>query len=272
MNIKRLFRALALAMALLLAFGGAALADMRRGDRGDAVAALQRRLIEMGWLNDVADGMFGKNTERAVAAFQQAAGLPVTGVADSATLERLEPAPTLEPSAVPDAPVETAAPVSATEAFAGLKVMEGCGWVDDEESAGYALGRNAAGEEIVYGVSLVNRGAPESMTLEAVSWTGDVSSDSTDMLECWEEALAGHTCARLSRHTEISSDGNVYPVSTVDVFLPDDPSIAGEQTVTVALDDHRASVQILLTYDGGYESGSGWKLDFLGTTLSDAVH
>ena len=73
-----------------------------------AVKTLQRMLIDCGHLNDKADGIFGKNTEAAVKAFQKSAGLTVDGIAWPQTLDRLEskwesrtkatPVPTLEPA------------------------------------------------------------------------------------------------------------------------------------------------------------------------------
>ena len=65
---------------------------LRRGDEGSAVTAMQRALLI--WKPDClpewgADGDFGKETEKAVMAFQAAAGLPVTGVYDEATRKAL---------------------------------------------------------------------------------------------------------------------------------------------------------------------------------------
>ena len=64
-------------------------AELKRGDRdGDDSAhiiTLQNKLIEMGYLRDTADGVYGANTESAVAAFQRNNGLTETGVADGAT-------------------------------------------------------------------------------------------------------------------------------------------------------------------------------------------
>lgn len=65
---------------------------LKRGDEGTAVKELQRLLLR--WDKDClpeygADGDFGKETERAVKAFQKGAGLPVTGVYDEATREAL---------------------------------------------------------------------------------------------------------------------------------------------------------------------------------------
>ncbi len=64
-------------------------AELQRGDRdGDdsaSIITLQNKLIEMGYLRDTADGVYGANTESAVAAFQRNNGLTETGVADGAT-------------------------------------------------------------------------------------------------------------------------------------------------------------------------------------------
>ena len=46
-----------------------------KGDKGDDVRRLQARLIELGFLNDKADGSFGGKTEAAVRAFNEANGL-----------------------------------------------------------------------------------------------------------------------------------------------------------------------------------------------------
>lgn len=62
---------------------------LQRGDKGDAVKALQQRLIELGYLDGAADGDFGRKSEAAVQAFQQANGLDVTGVANDATQHAL---------------------------------------------------------------------------------------------------------------------------------------------------------------------------------------
>jgi hypothetical protein len=69
---------------------------LRRGDYGTAVTALQRLLKARGYdlgnygsNRDGIDGDFGQKTEDAVKAFQQASGLPVTGVYDEATRAKL---------------------------------------------------------------------------------------------------------------------------------------------------------------------------------------
>lgn len=53
------------------------------GSRGDAVQALQERLVELGYLDDKADGIFGGNTGNAIRAAQEQAGMESTGIADN---------------------------------------------------------------------------------------------------------------------------------------------------------------------------------------------
>lgn len=62
---------------------------LKRGSISDAVAALQSRLITLGYLTGKADGNFGKQTEKAVIAFQKKNGLKVDGIAGTATQTRL---------------------------------------------------------------------------------------------------------------------------------------------------------------------------------------
>ena len=61
----------------------------QRGDRdhedSSGIVILQTKLIELGYLSDAADGVYGANTETAVAAFQRSNGLADTGIADAAT-------------------------------------------------------------------------------------------------------------------------------------------------------------------------------------------
>jgi murein L,D-transpeptidase YcbB/YkuD len=65
---------------------------LRRGDRGDKIAELQRRLIAHGATLS-ADGLFGPVTERAIRDFQSRRGLALTGIADAPTLAALAASP-----------------------------------------------------------------------------------------------------------------------------------------------------------------------------------
>ena len=77
---------------------------LHKGDYGSAVKAMQANLLA--WKADClprygADGDFGSETEKAVKAFQESVGLPVTGVYDAATRAKLTG---LEPEPIPDGP------------------------------------------------------------------------------------------------------------------------------------------------------------------------
>ena len=63
---------------------------LRRGDKGPAVAALQRRLHTLGYWLGARNDTFGLLTEQAVTAFQKVEGLGPDGVAGPATLAALE--------------------------------------------------------------------------------------------------------------------------------------------------------------------------------------
>lgn len=55
--------------------------ELRKGDKGDDVKRLQKRLIELGYLSGTADGYYGDGTADAVKAFEAAYGKSKTGVA-----------------------------------------------------------------------------------------------------------------------------------------------------------------------------------------------
>ncbi|MBP3410528.1 MAG: polysaccharide deacetylase family protein [Clostridia bacterium] len=54
-----------------------------------AAAVVQKRLIELGWLEGEADGVFGNSSFIATGFFQMASGIKATGVADTATQKAL---------------------------------------------------------------------------------------------------------------------------------------------------------------------------------------
>ncbi len=65
----------------------------RTGDEGPEVAALQERLLALGFWVPVVDGDYGSVTQQAVMAFQKHAGLSRDGLAGPATLAALATAP-----------------------------------------------------------------------------------------------------------------------------------------------------------------------------------
>jgi len=76
-------------LALLLA-APCALAELSCGSRGEDVRQLQSMLIDLGFLEDKADGIFGKKTQAAVKSIQRYWGVEETGVADEGVINDLE--------------------------------------------------------------------------------------------------------------------------------------------------------------------------------------
>lgn len=60
------------------------------GMTGDEVLSLQTKLDKLGYLDSDLDGIFGNYTKAAVTAFQNANNLSATGIADSATIAKLD--------------------------------------------------------------------------------------------------------------------------------------------------------------------------------------
>lgn len=69
--------------------GTAGASSLRRGDSGETVRILQRRLKTLGWYSGQAPGFYDPMTATAVKRFQQAAGLEITGIADETTQRAL---------------------------------------------------------------------------------------------------------------------------------------------------------------------------------------
>ncbi len=62
---------------------------IKRGDSGDSVIEVQKRLAELGYLTSSVDGKFGPGTEQAVTSFQEANSINPTGIIDKITYNRL---------------------------------------------------------------------------------------------------------------------------------------------------------------------------------------
>jgi len=80
------------ALAVFLLFLGFVRADaatLAWGSKGDQVRQVQQKLIQYGYLDDTADGVFGKKTYDAVVWFQRKNGLTVDGVVGRSTAAAL---------------------------------------------------------------------------------------------------------------------------------------------------------------------------------------
>ena len=88
--LKRLILMLSILLVVLLASEGiSAAAALRRGDRGDDVISLQKKLKNWGYYNGTVDGVFGGKTEEAVISFQRKNGLTADGVVGANTAKAL---------------------------------------------------------------------------------------------------------------------------------------------------------------------------------------
>jgi len=62
----------------------------KRGDKGDKVKSIQEMLIQLGFLDGTADGVYGAGTEKAVKKFQAANGLRENGIVSPDTYDLLK--------------------------------------------------------------------------------------------------------------------------------------------------------------------------------------
>lgn len=124
--------------------------NVKQGQRGDNVKKLQKRLIELGYLEKGnADGVFGNQTRRALVAFQQANGLGADGIAGDSTQTHLyenpdvitgpllatpTPAPTATPEPTIAAPAESAATPEPTEIPVARQQLVGASIVYNDDT------------------------------------------------------------------------------------------------------------------------------------------
>lgn len=90
MKRKGFVISLAVCLLALLLAAPCALAELSRGSKGEDVRQLQSMLIDLGFLEDKADGIFGKKTQAAVKSIQRYWGVEETGVADEGVINDLE--------------------------------------------------------------------------------------------------------------------------------------------------------------------------------------
>ena len=112
------------------------------GDRGEDVKKLQRRLAELGYLNDKIDGIFGQNTKKAVERFQYYNNLTQDGKAGKATLTKLYESAsvvTAPPNITPN-PTVTLQPAVAVQVY----------YVDQSGLLLYQMAVNCYGTTTIY--------------------------------------------------------------------------------------------------------------------------
>ena len=82
-------RRIAAVICLCCLFLSSAMADLKRGSSGEEVVRLQQQMIDVGALDDQADGKFGKKTEKAVKDLQGYFGQKKTGRAGQNFMDEL---------------------------------------------------------------------------------------------------------------------------------------------------------------------------------------
>lgn len=85
----------------------------------------------------------------------------------------------------------------------------------------------------------------------SVSWCANLPKQSDEISSVWADAKAGKS---YSGHWAAGSDF----LARARVYLPDDRSIAGQQSVTISYGACTKTISFTLTYYGNYETGTGW--------------
>ncbi len=87
--------------------------NLKKGTSGDAVKAMQQKLIKLGYLTGKADGVFGTSTYQALVAFQKANKLTSDGIAGTKTLAKLSSSSAVAAAAADSSKTSAAATTTA---------------------------------------------------------------------------------------------------------------------------------------------------------------
>lgn len=122
---------------------------------------------------------------------------------------------------------------------------------------GTPFGRNAKGEPLFWSLT-ISFNTPKSPRDKdiAVSW------GAMEMGEDWDAAKQGKTYFLVNKW---GSDAYEYCI-----YLPDDPSLEGPQSVTIQKDGCIATIAFELSYMGDYTNGLGWQLKNVTTSAVKA--
>ncbi len=141
----------------------AAYRNIELNDRGASVRQMQERLIELGYLTGEADGAFGRQTYRALRAFQAANGLTVDGVAGQRTQTILYESPDVV-AAPTQTPAVTKAPTIAPPAPSALPAMEPEATLDGLVSTPTDVTEPPAAPILLQGAAIVLNDSGEKLT------------------------------------------------------------------------------------------------------------
>ena len=142
---------------------------LSRGNSSQSTADLQTMLIDLHYLNDTADGVFGGNTENAVKAFQTANGLSADGIAWPQTINAVRDLWAKEKNPQPEEPV--------VETTVCRVVSDGQTSTHFEPCSAHKLLFDQMGEEILAG-----NGTPEAVARAEQEWEKSLDG----LYEKWE--------------------------------------------------------------------------------------
>ncbi len=156
---------------------------LTRGSKGEAVKQLQRRLKELGYYNNTIDGEYGSGTVTAVKAFQKKNGLSQTGIADSATLKKVNS--TSAVSAGENTTADTATTLKRGSTGTAVKELQRrlkeLGYYNSTIDGEYGSGTVTAVKAFQKKNGLSQTGTADSATLKKVYATTAISAnDKTD--------------------------------------------------------------------------------------------
>jgi hypothetical protein len=170
-----------LAVALLMIPGhGIAGDSLSRGDTGPRVAEVQSILASMQYSVTV-DGVYGKQTERAVRSWQRSNGLVVDGIVGASTLQSLRSATRINNAHTVGAPADPTSAIEHYDIWVRLAVCESGSRWDYNGSSGYDGGLQfsprtwtamGGGEFAPYAwqASMVEQMVVAERTLDAQGW------------------------------------------------------------------------------------------------------
>lgn len=236
--------------------------SLKRGDRGDAVVALQKRLRELGYLTDTADGIYGDTTEDAIKKFQKAVGLTADGVAGASTQAKLNAS---------DAPENTAVILRQGSSGAAVKSLQKrlieLGYLSGSADGSFGAGTKSALMDFQSAAGLKVTGVADVDTQEALEASDAPEKGGVTL----KQGMTGDAVKRLqSRLIELgylsgTADGT-YGASTKNAVATfqrkaglDADGVAGPATQAALYDDDAPSVPATdQTYEQG-DSGDGVK-------------
>jgi len=273
---------ISLILAALLALSiMTAVAEVSKGAKGDEVKEIQQILSDLGYLTGKVDGDFGGGTEKAVKAFQAAEGLEETGVVDDGTMERLRQKQKEHAEAKRLEEADQLASALQAEyekdekAFREDTLTKELRAFKTENNVGVFAYTHSFPKDIV-GTTLIicppadwsyvtndSKFTVITANYDTVSWTKERSfyDYMYEYQYAGEKVEQGITSFTHLNSTQLTDTGFLFYLW---IDLPNDASIAGNQTLTISDKDHNYSttLELNLEYLG---DGNGWSVDLLGS-------